>query len=301
MDETTDLTVTREIADGARVDPGARVGPFCAIGPEATIGPGTVLEAHVTVTGHTTIGSDNLISHGCVIGTAPQDLKYSGQPTYLVIGDRNRFGPNVTVHVGTEAGGYLTYIGNHNDIGCGAHVAHDCYLDDHTQLGPRVMLAGHIRVEDGAVIEEMVGVHHFTTIGRFSRVGARTPVRRDVPPFIFFTSTGYYASPAIIKGVHETGLEAGGLSEQEKVQVRQAVSYLFEDEQALAVKVDQMLTRGDLSGPVQELCRFCRKSLQGHFGRFRETFRGKMPPEARPRLPAEALAEMPPEEGEGLG
>ncbi len=300
MEPPADLTVLREIAETAHVHPDARVGPFCLVGPEASIGAGTVLGCRVTVIGRTTIGRDNLIGDGSVLGAAPQDLKFRGRPTYLILGDRNRVGPNVTAHVGTEAGGYLTRVGNDNLLAAGVHVAHDCYVDDHTRLEAGVLLAGHIRVEDGAVIEEKVGVHHFTTVGRFSRVISRTPIRRDVPPFTVFGSVGYYDTPATIRGVHEAGLAAAGLEEPQRQQLRQAVRQLFEDERALSVKVRAMLGQSDLPAAVRELCEFCRRSLEGHFGRYRETFRGKVPPEAARFLAPQVLAEAQRREGAGL-
>ena len=276
-----ELTVISEIADEAKIAPDVRIGPCCVIGPEVVIGPGTVLGRRITVTGRTTIGADNVIQDGCVLGVVPQDLKYQGRPTYLVIGDRNRFGPNVTAHVGTEAGGSLTRIGNDNALEAGAHVAHDCYIDDRTHIGPAVLLAGHIRVETGAVIEEMVGAHHFTTIGRFSRVGARTPVTHDVPPFVFFTSDGYYTSPPAVKGIHEQGLAAADLSQPEAEALREAFRRLFEDKRGLIVKVREMLGQAGQTEPVRILCESCMRSLTGHFGRHRERYRGKTPPEAQ--------------------
>jgi UDP-N-acetylglucosamine acyltransferase len=301
MNEPTDLTVLREIADGARVHPDARIGAFCTIGPDAVIGPRTVLGPRATVLGRTIIGSDNLIQAGCVLGGAPQDLKYRGRPTYLIVGDGNRLGPNVTAHLGTEPGGYLTRIGDGNVLDAGAHVAHDCYVENRTHLGPGVLLGGHVRIEDGAVIEEMVGVHQFTTIGRHSRVGARTPVRRDVPPFTFFASTDYYDTPADTRGVHEQGLESAGLSEDQKRRLRRAFVRLFEDEQALSTKIRSLLAEGEPGWAVRTLCEFCQRSLSGTFGRHRETLRGKMPPEAAAYLPPEALVEIASWEGETGG
>ncbi|KKM91669.1 hypothetical protein LCGC14_1226270, partial [marine sediment metagenome] len=123
-----ELTVTREIADSASVSAKASIGPFCVIGPGVVIGDGTILGRRVAVLGRTTIGRDNVIADGCVVGAPPQDLKFQGRSTYLVVGDRNRFGVNVTAHVGTEAGGFLTRIGSDCRLDAGAHVAHDCYV-----------------------------------------------------------------------------------------------------------------------------------------------------------------------------
>ena len=296
MPEPPELTVTREIAPGAKVSPRATIGPFTVIGPEVRIGPGTVVGRRVTILGRTTIGRDNRIDDGCVLGAVPQDLKYAGQPTYLIIGDRNRLDVNVTVHAGTELGGYLTRIGNDNVLAAAVHVAHDCYLDDRTYLGPCVCLAGHVRVETGAVVGEYTGAHHFTTIGRFSHVASRTPVRRDVPPFTVFGSLGCYTAPPAVRGVNEAGLAAAGLAEADRRALRDCIRHLLQDEQALAVKVRQHLQRPDLPEPVRVLCEFCRRSLEGKFGRRREAYRGQMPPEAREYLPPEALAAI-----EGMG
>ncbi|HET6426948.1 MAG TPA: acyl-ACP--UDP-N-acetylglucosamine O-acyltransferase [Phycisphaerae bacterium] len=287
-----DLSVTREIAPGAEVSADASIGPFCVIGPEVKIRPGTVLAQRVTVIGRTVLGRDNDIAPGCVLGAPPQDLKYRGRPTWLIVGDRNVFRANVTAHVGTEAGGYLTRIGDDNVLAGGAHVAHDCYVDDRTRLGVCVMLAGHVRVETGAVVGDYTGAHHFTTIGAYARVEPRTPVRRDVPPYTIFSSLGYYNAPTAFRGVHEQGLAAAGLSDADCQAVRQAVRHLFQDEQALAVKLEEMSAAPDPPQPVAELLAFCRRVLAGTFGRCREAFRGRMPPEALCHLPPEAMAEI---------
>jgi UDP-N-acetylglucosamine acyltransferase len=292
MSSSLQISVLREIAPEAKIDPSARIGPFCVIGPEVTIGPRTVLAQRVTVLGATTIGADNVIEDGCVLGALPQDLKFHGRRTYLSIGDRNRFGPRVTAHVGTEVGGFLTRIGNDNVLESGAHVAHDCYVDDRVHMCPQVLLAGHIRVQTGATIEAQVGVHHFSTLGAYCRVGARTPVRRDVPPFTFFTSYGYYSRPPAIVGVNAPGLAAAKLPPRQRDQVCQAIAYLFTESLAMAVKLTDMLARPELPEPVLDLCNFCKLSLSGQFGRYREVFRKRLPPEARQYLPAAVLAEI---------
>ena len=287
-----DLTVTREIAPEAKVSPDARIGPFCVIGPEVAIGAGTVLDHRVTVMGRTRIGRDNHIATGCVLGAAPQDLKFLGRTTWLIIGDRNRLRSNVTAHVGTEEGGYLSRIGDDNVLETGAHVAHDCYVDDRTHLGVCVMLAGHVRVETGAVVGDYTGAHHFTTIGAYARVDPRTPVRRDVPPFTVFSSQGYYNAPATVCTVNEQGLAAADISDSDREGVRDAVRRLFEDEAAMAVAVAALADKPDLPAPVEQLLGFCQRVQEGRFGRCREAFRGRIPPETLQHLPPEALAQI---------
>jgi len=280
-----DLTVLREIDPSAQIAPEAVIGPYCVVGPHVTIGPGTVLVRRVSVTGRTTIGSDNRLEDGCVIGSDPQDLKYAGGATLLLIGHRNRFARRVTVHIGTEAGGFLTRIGDDNVLMEGSHIAHDCYVDDRAVLGREVLLAGHVRIQTGAVLEDLIGAHHFTTVGRYARVSARTAVRRDVPPFTLFggKQDGPLLTPAVI-GVHEEGIRAARLAPDEEKELRHALKELFADESALQTKIEQLVNMG-VEGEAAGLCEFCQRSLRGTFGRYREQFRGEPPPEAEAFLP----------------
>jgi len=285
----TELEVVREIDPSASVAAEAIVGEFCVVGPNVTIGPGTVLHRRVTVTGRTTIGSGNIVEEGCVLGAIPQDLKYAGSPTLLIVGHRNRFGPRVTAHIGTEAGGYVTRIGNDNSLDAGCHVAHDCYIDDRTTLGRNVLLAGHVLVQTGAVMEDLVGAHHFTTIGRFARVGPRTPVRRDVPPFTFFYSEDLERVPPAVRDVHYEGIKEARLSPSEEAELLRVLAELFDDESALQTKIEQLEKMG-VEGEAAALCEFCQRSLRGVYGRYRELFRGQAPPEAAQYLPPEQQA-----------
>lgn len=288
-----DLTVVREIAPGAQVHADARVGRWCVIGPDARIGAGTRLDDRVTIVGRTTLGRDNTVASGSVIGGWPQDLKYRGGTTRLIIGDRNRIGRNVTIHLGTETGGWVTCVGNDNTLCDMCHVAHDCYVADRAYVGWAVLLAGHIVLETGSRVEDMTGIHHFTRVGRFARVGPRTPVRRDVPPFTDFYSEDYYWDPPMVRGLHEAGLAAAGLADGAEARLRLALQLLFEDETAMTTKLDQLEAAGvDDEPELAHLCRFCRQSLSGLYGRYREMFRGQIPPEAEQYLPADVLAEI---------
>jgi UDP-N-acetylglucosamine acyltransferase len=286
------MQVLREIDPTARVSPEAKVGSYCVVGPNVTIGPGTVLRRRVTVTGNTSIGSHNVFEDGCVLGAVPQDLKYKGSQTMLLIGHRNRLGRGVTAHVGTESGGYLTRIGDDNTIGDGVHVAHDCYIDNRTWLKAYVLLAGHIHVQDGAVIDQLVGVQHFVTVGRYSGCGQRTPIRRDVPPYAWFASEDFdWQGPPAVRGIHEQGLAAAKLTTEERKELRRALHELFDDESALQTKIEQLVNMG-VEGEVAELCQFVQRSLQGVFGRHRELYRGQAPPEAETYLTPELRAQI---------
>jgi len=276
-----DLTVLREIDPTARIAPDAKVGLFSVIGPHVTVGPGTVIDKRVTIVGHTRLGTGNVIGEGCVLGADPQDLKYAGGATVLHIGHRNRLGREVTAHIGTESGGGLTRIGDDNILMNGSHVAHDCFVDDRVYLGQSVLLAGHIRVHTGARIEDLCGVHHFVTVGRFSHIGAHTPVRRDVPPYTRFGSIDHdWESPPSVNGVYEDGIVAAALAPEQEKELRFALKELFDDEAALQTKIEQLVNMG-VEGEAARLCEFCLRSLKGLFGRCRELYRGMPPPEVR--------------------
>ncbi len=283
------IQVIREVHPSARVSSDVAMGNHCVIGPNVTIGPGTVLGEKVTIAGYTTLGSGNHVGDGCVLGVAPQDLKYAGAPTLLLIGHRNTFGENVTAHIGTEFGGYLTRIGDSNHFGDYSHIAHDCYVDDHAVLESHAMLAGHIHICSGAVLGEYSGAHHFVTVGRHARVGPRTPVRRDVPPYTYFCGDRGLDTPSV-RGIHAEGIAAAGLTSEESKDLRRALRDLFEDEAALQTKIEQLVNLG-VEGEIEHLCDFCQNSLRGVYGRHREHYRGQVPPEAEAHLTPEQLAE----------
>lgn len=279
----------REVHPSAKIAPDVKIGEFSVIGPDVTIGPGTVIGRNVTVVGNTTIGSGNFIDDASILGVVPQDLKYRGSPALLIIGHNNRIGRRVTMHIGTEPGGFVTRVGDNNIFKANSHMAHDCFVDNNTIIGRNVQLAGHILVQDGAVLEDMVGVHHFGTIGRYSRICAMTPVRRDVPPYTIFGG-GNEEAPSV-RGINEDGIYAAGLSNDEAADLRRALSELFEDEAALQTKIEQLVNMG-VEGEVAYLCEFCQQSLSGKFGRYREAYRGHIPPEAAEVLPPEKLSEL---------
>ena len=276
----TAVDVIREVDPSARIASDAFIGPFCVVGPGVSVGSGTRLERRVTLTGRTTVGADNVFEEGCTIGGAPQDLKYAGGSTILVIGSGNRFGRCATAHIGTEGGGRLTRVGNNNVVMAGSHVAHDCYVDDDVTLGRGVLLAGHVRVESGAVAADFSAVHHFVTIGRYARVRARTPVRRDVPPYTDFYAVDSDWSAATVQGIHDAGVRAAELDPLDELDLRLALQELFEDEAALQTKIEHLVTMG-AEGEVARLCEFCQRSLRGTYGRHREVYRGQDPPEAQ--------------------
>jgi UDP-N-acetylglucosamine acyltransferase len=197
--------MTLIIAQTAIVDPRAqlgedvRIGHFCVIGPNVKVGDGTRLENNVTLTGHTIIGRDNHFHPGCVIGGEPQDLSYRGSPTFVEIGDGNVFREAATVNRATEKEDGITRIGSRCYFMTGAHVAHDCKVGDRVVIANNTMLGGHVHIHDDVTLSGGVGVHHYTSIGKFAFVGGLGKVITDIPPFML--CEGHPARPRTVNMV----------------------------------------------------------------------------------------------------
>lgn len=190
----------------ARIHDSAEIGPYCVIGPEVEIGPRTRLMAHVYAEGPTIIGEDNIFYPYASIGVASQDLKYKGERAATRIGSRNKIREFVTIHRGTEGGGLLTSIGDDNLLMAYTHIAHDARIGSHCILGNAVTLAGHVTIEDWAIVEAFSGVHQFCRIGRHAFVGGYSVITQDVLPY----SQTVTPRESKVYGANKTGLKRRG-------------------------------------------------------------------------------------------
>lgn len=230
-DETQAATVihpTAIVDPAARIGAGAVIGPYCVVEADVEIGPGTRLGPHVVVHGGTVLGRDNVVGAGAILGMEPQDFKYQGEPTQLIIGHRNRIGAYVTISRGTPAGRGATRIGNDNYLMAMVHVGHDCHIGDRVTLTQGVGLSGMVTVEDQAVLGGMAGVHQFVRIGRLAMVGGMTKVTMDVPPFVLVDG-----HPARVRGINSVGLERAGISSERRTEIKRAFRLLYRDSRNL--------------------------------------------------------------------
>lgn len=236
-----------------------RIGPFCVVGANVTIGDDCVLHPHVMIEGHSVIGKNNEFFPFAVIGGKTQDLKYLGEPTHLIIGDRNVFRENTTVHRGTVENS-PTRIGSDNLLLCYSHVAHDCQLGNHIILSNSAGLAGHIEIEDYAIVSGMAGVHQFTKIGRHAIVGGLSKVTQDVPPYMIVDGT-----PACTRGVNLVGLQRRGFAEEDIRDLKTAYKKLFlKRDESLANALSSLKATSAASNPhVAHLIHFVEKSKRG--------------------------------------
>lgn len=231
-----------------------------AIGPGTTVGPYAVIE------GPTLIGARNQIFQFASIGAAPQDLKYHGEPSRLVIGDDNRIREFTTIHRGTEGGGMLTKIGNHVLIMNYAHIAHDCYVGDHAIIANSTELAGHCVLEEWVVTAGMCGIHQFSHIGAHAFVAAGSKVAQDVPPYAMVAGS----ERARLVGVNSTGLERRGFAPETIAALKSAFRMLFYSKLLREEAIREVLNEGGHCAEVRCLVEFITKSERGVVGRDRD-------------------------------
>jgi UDP-N-acetylglucosamine acyltransferase len=223
------------VSPGAQIAAGVEIGPYAVIGPDVTIGAGSWIGPHAVVNGPTVLGEDNRIFQFASIGEAPQDMKYRGEPTRLVVGARNTFREYVSVHRGTVSGGGETRIGNDNLLLAYSHVAHDCVLGDHIIFSNAVNIAGHVQIGDWAIFSGYAGAHQFCRVGAHAFIGNNTSVLQDVPPYVL--AAGHPAAP---RSVNVEGLKRRGFSDEQMRAIRNAYRVLYRSDLKLEEAMQQI-------------------------------------------------------------
>ena len=221
IDPTAQIHPSAHVEAGATIGPGCRVGPFCLIGADVTLAAGVELKSHAVITGLTKIGAGTQIFPFTCLGEVPQDLKFKGEKTRLIVGARNRIREHVTMNTGTDGGGGVTRIGDDGLFMAGAHVAHDCQIGNRVILVNNAALAGHCVLEDEVIIGGLSGVHQFVRIGRGAMIGAVTMVTADVIPY------GLVQGPrGQLDGLNLVGLKRRGADRADIVALRDLVEAL---------------------------------------------------------------------------
>jgi UDP-N-acetylglucosamine acyltransferase len=247
----------------AHVDPGARlgegvvVGPGAVIGPDVTVGDRTRIDAHALVTGWTTLGSDCHLHHGAVAGSAPQDLKYTRERSYLVIGDRTVMREYTTANLATEPEA-TTRIGSDCLLMAYSHVAHNCAIGDRVIVANAVQFAGYVAVEDWAIVGGATVVHQFVRIGAHCMIGGGSRVAQDVAPYVKLAG-----SPPRLAGVNTIGLERRGFSAETVQAIDGAYRIFFR--KGLTAEQAVRRIRAEFAGrpEVEHFARFCETSARG--------------------------------------
>jgi UDP-N-acetylglucosamine acyltransferase len=249
---------TAVIASDAQIAEGVEIGPYVVIGDDVKIGKNTIIGPHTVIDNYTQIGEHCRIFQFCSIGADPQDLKFKGEKTRVIIGDHNTIREFVTIHRGTTADIGMTFIGSRNLIMAYCHIAHNCKLENNIVMSNAAQLAGHIHVEDFAIISGMTGVHQFTRIGAHCFIGAMSGVPQDIPPYTL--SSG---SRAKLYGLNVIGLERRNFPEKSIKSLKEAYRIIFRSDMLMVEALKKAEAEVEDCPEVRHFINFIRASERG--------------------------------------
>ncbi len=253
----TDIATTAVVDRRAELDSGVQVGPYAIIGPEVRIGSGTTVGAHSVLDGHTVIGANCRVFPHAVVGTEPQDLKFSGEMTRLVIGDRTTIREFATLNPGTGEGSE-TRVGKDCLLMAYSHVAHNCLLGDHVILANSANLAGHVTLDDYAIVGGVTPIHQFVHVGAHAMIGGGSRIPQDVAPF-----TRVAGNPAACFGINVVGLERRGFTPETIRALKTAFRILFRGKLTVAEAVKRVQDEVNFTPEVRTLVNFFLASERG--------------------------------------
>ena len=248
---------TAIVHEDARLGQDVVVGPWAIIGPGVTIGDGTQVGSNVLIEKDTTVGQQCRLSHGAVLGTDPQDLKYEGEPSHLYVGDRTVIREYATLNRGTKASG-RTVVGSDCLIMTYAHIAHDCEIGNHVVLANAVNMGGHVCIEDWTIVGGVTAIHQFVRLGAHSFCGGGSRIPQDVPPYL--RAAG---NPCKLYGLNKVGLERRGVSDDVKRALKDTYRILFQSKLTLSQALKRAEVEVEQIPEVRHLLSFIRDSERG--------------------------------------
>ena len=249
---------TAIIHPSAQLDAGVSVGPYSIIGEQVKIGAGTQVGAHVVIERWTEIGRDNQIFQFASVGAAPQDLKYQGEETWLVLGDRNRIREFATLHRGTPDGGGRTVVGSDNLFMAYSHVAHDCRVHNRVVMANAATLAGHVEVEDNAILGGLMAVHQFCRVGCHTMISGGAMITQDIPPY-----TIAQGDRAKTIGINLVGLKRRGFPEATIRGIKNAYRLMFRSGLRLEAALERIELEYGTIPEVRHFTAFIKESQRG--------------------------------------
>ncbi len=250
---TTNIHPTAIIEDGAQIGEGCSIGPYCIIGAQVTLDKNVTLKAHVVVDGITSIGEGTSIYPFASIGTQPQDLKYAGEPSELIIGKNNTIREHVTMNPGTKDGGMKTVVGDNCLFMMATHVAHDCIIGNNVIMANNATLGGHVVVGDRVLVGGLAAVHQFVRIGSFAVIGGMSGVESDVIPF-----GRVKGERASLAGLNLIGLERNGFSKDQVRTIQRAYKGIFDSEGNLDQRLDKVAAENGDNDLIVKIIDFAR-------------------------------------------
>ncbi|HEY1559461.1 MAG TPA: acyl-ACP--UDP-N-acetylglucosamine O-acyltransferase [Caulobacteraceae bacterium] len=249
----TTLHPTAVVSDDARLGENVEVGPYSVVGPHVILGARTKIGSHVVIEGHTEIGEDCAVHSFAALGDAPQHAGHRGEPTRLVIGDRNLIREHVTMHCGTSEGRGVTSVGSDGFFMVGVHVGHDCIVGDHVIMANTATLGGHVMLGDFVIMGGLSAAHQNTRIGRHAFVGGMAGVNHDVIPF-----GNVWGNHAHLEGLNLVGLKRRGFSREAINMLRAAYRMLFAEEGTFQERLEDTADAYAASPEVMEIVEFIR-------------------------------------------
>lgn len=249
---------TAVVSHKARIEEGVEIGPYSIIDSDVRIGKNTIIGPHVVIKAHTDIGEGCRFFQFSSIGEVPQDLKFKGEETKVIIGSHNTIREFVTIHRATTEATGVTIIGDHNLIMAYCHVAHNCKLGNHIVMANAANLGGHVHVEDFAIISGLTGIHQFTRIGTHCIIGGASAVNKDIPPFV--TASGNFAK---LYGLNLIGLKRRGFKEETIMALKEAYKIIFRSSLLLSDALERVGREIDDIPEVRHLIDFIRNSERG--------------------------------------
>ncbi len=244
---------TAIIEDGAKIAEGVSIGPYCVVGPHVVLDKGVTLRSHVNIEGHTHVGEGTTIFPFASIGSAPQDLKFSGEASRLIIGKNNTIREHVTMNPGTQHGGMETKIGDNCLFMMAAHVAHDCHVGNNVILANNATIAGHVHVGNFVIIGGLSAVHQFIRIGDHAIIGGMSGVESDVIPY-----GRVKGERAALAGLNLIGLERRGFEKDDVRKIQRAYNQLFGDEGTFEQRIESVSNDFDDDETIMKIVEFAK-------------------------------------------
>ncbi len=251
---STNIHPTAIVEDGAELGTNVSIGPYCVVGPNVKLHDNVQLKAHVVMDGHTTVGENTVIYPFASIGLAPQDLKYKGEPSELIIGKNNVIREHATMNPGTEGGGMKTVVGDNGLFMVGIHVAHDCQIGNHVIMANNATLAGHVVVGNYVLIGGLAAVHQFIRIGDYAVIGGMSALGKDVIPF-----GRVKGDRAYLDGLNLVGLERGGFEKDQIRTLQKAYNEMFGGDGTLDERIETVAKAYADDPVVKQIVAFARK------------------------------------------
>ncbi len=252
---------TALIDPSAEIGPGVQIGPYCIVEEDVWVGAGTTLQSHVVIQKHSRVGRNCQLHTGANLGGPPQDLKFKGERSHVVLGDNNIIRECVTIHRATGEGN-VTRIGNHNMLMAYAHIGHNCEIGSHVVIASYVGISGHVTVEDYANFGGISGIHQFCRIGTLAMIGGMSCVVQDVPPYMLTDGR-----PAKVYDVNVRGLRRSGVSAKVRGELRAAYKLLYRANLNVSQALEAIEEEIEKSPELEHLLEFIRSTKNGYGGR----------------------------------